>query len=308
MVGRLIANLPEQVDTVHLAVSFKAQKVQQWVETSGDPALVGRRVHVVKEDPPLGTGGALANLADTAGLADDGGPVLVLNGDLVADMDLTGLVAVHEEHAPLATLALVAVQDPSRYGIMEFGGSWRIRRFIEKPSREEAPSEWANAGAYVLEPEVIERIPRGRVVSLEREVFPATASAPAGMRGHPHRGLWIDCGTRESYLQAHRALLEQTGPSPAAGHDGVPETADRGGCFFAKGARVAPDAHVEGCVLQEDVVVGRGARVVDSILGAGCVVPDGAVVEQCVIAAGVVLHEGARVVGARVVHEATGRA
>lgn len=294
LLAYLIERLPRATQEVFLAVSFMPEAITRWVEESGDPVLQGRTVHVVKEDPPLGTGGALGHLVDTAGLGRGNGPVLVVNGDLVTDMDLEGLVEVHTARRATATIMLVQVEDPSRFGMVGLDGDWRIRRFVEKPAPGQAPSDWANAGAYVLQPEVIGRVPRGEASSLERVVFPRVAEEDA-MYGHPHEGLWIDCGTLESYLHAHRVLLERG--------EGVMQGDDSGN-VCGRGVRVAQKARVARSLLQDGVVVEAGAVVEDSVIGAGAVIGKGAHVQRSIVQEGVRVAAGVRIHGARVIAQA----
>jgi mannose-1-phosphate guanylyltransferase len=301
LLAHLMERLPPGVDEVFLAVSFQAPKMQAWVDQSDDPALGGRRVHVVTEDPPLGTGGALAHLADKAGLGRDGKPFFVLNGDLLSAMDLSGLLEAHKKNGGLSTIFLVEVDDPSRFGVVDLSDKWQIRRFVEKPPRDQAPSNWVNAGAYVVDPEVLAGIPRGRAVSLEREVFPLWVESKRGMWGRPHRGLWVDCGTRESYLHAHRMFMMQ-------GEDGGRVAAGPGPWkgYLQSGVEVSSQACLKGSVVHQGAVVKADAVVRDSILGAGAVVGRGAHVDRCIVAPGARVRDGLRVEDARIVDEAGG--
>jgi mannose-1-phosphate guanylyltransferase len=220
-------------------------------------AHLGDRVEYVVEDEPLGTGGAIAHAA--RGLGET---FLALNGDVLTDLDVTALVRFHRERAARMTLALHRVEDPSRYGVVVTDASGAVTRFVEKPERGSAPADTINAGAYVVEPDVLDLIPPGRAVSVEYEVFPELIGA--GLFAYADDGRWLDIGTPESYLAAN--LQEM----PAGG-------------LVDPSATVAEDAEVRDSVVGPRAVVGSRARVVRSVLLADARVPDRAVLENAVV-------------------------
>jgi mannose-1-phosphate guanylyltransferase len=239
------------------------------------------------EMQPLGTGGAIGFAA-----RELEGTFFALNGDSLREADLEALVAFHRETGAKATILLTPVADPSRYGLVRLAGDGRVESFLEKPRPEEIDTDLINAGFYVLEPEVLELVPEGRAVSIEREVFPRLAEE-GSVFGTALPGYWLDVGTPESYLQAHRDVLERTFPTAvgdALGSDFtlVDETAD-----VHPGARLVPPVYVG-----PGAVVETGARVGSlAVLGAGARLGEGAVVENAVIGARSVLGAGATVVG-----------
>ncbi|HJU46565.1 MAG TPA: NDP-sugar synthase, partial [Gaiellaceae bacterium] len=156
------------------------------------------------EEAPLGTGGGVAFAA--RGLEET---FFALNGDSLREADLEALVAFHRERGAQATILLTAVTDPSRYGLVRLGAEGRVARFLEKPRPEEIDTNLINAGLYVLEPEVLELVPPGRAVSIERDVFPALCERGT-VYGLALPGYWLDIGTPSSYLQAHRDVLERS--------------------------------------------------------------------------------------------------
>ena len=156
------------------------------------------------ETEPLGTAGAIANCADKL----DDGSFFVFNGDVLSDVDLTALAALHAGKGGMGTIFLTPVDDPRRYGLVELRDDGSVASFLEKPGEWEGTA-LINAGVYVLEHEVLEMIPRGRLFSIERGVFPRLAQA-GSLYGYVDRGYWRDIGTPESYLQAHFDILERT--------------------------------------------------------------------------------------------------
>lgn len=259
----------------------------------------GMKLRYAVEDTPLGTAGGIRFAAD--GISER---IVVCNGDVLTDLDVTALVALHESTGAQATIALTRVADPSAFGVVPTDEGGRVQAFVEKPSREDAPTDWVNAGTYVLEQSVLERIPRDRNVSMERETFPTLIGE--GLFAMKSDAYWIDIGTPGKYLQAHVDLLDGVF-KPVVG--GLEESGTVGA-----GSLIAQDATVERSVLGRDCVVASrsevvrsvlldgaqvapGAVVHDSILGPGAVVGDKATCKDCVLGAGEVLGAGASHVG-----------
>ena len=157
---------------------------------------------IVEETEPLGTGGAIANCREHLG----GGTCCVINGDLLTSLRVDEMLAAHQATGTLASISLWEVEDPSRFGVADYDSeSTLIRRFQEKPPREEAYSNLINAGTYLLEPEVFDRMPEG-AFSMERVVFPVLAEE-GELSGFPFEGHFVDAGTPESYIEAMQLSL-----------------------------------------------------------------------------------------------------
>ncbi|MBI2710384.1 MAG: NDP-sugar synthase [Actinobacteria bacterium] len=220
----------------------------------------GVRLHYAVEDEPLDTAGAIRFAALDAGIDER---FVVVNGDVLTDLDVTRLVRFHAERGAEATIALHRVEDPSAFGVVPTDADGRVRAFVEKPPPGEAPTDLINAGTYVLESSVIDRIPAARPVSMERATFPALV-ADGRLFAMPGDTYWIDAGTPAKYIEAQLDLVHGR----------------RGGCWRG----VHPDAKVAA-----------GATVTGSVVGPGAVVEDGAVVRSAVVLGGARVASGATV-------------
>jgi mannose-1-phosphate guanylyltransferase len=238
-----------------------------------DGECAGVRLRYAVEPEPLDTGGAIAFAAREAGIEDR---FIALNGDVLTDLDVADLWRNHERFGGRATIALTAVEDPSRYGVVPLDDHGRVEAFIEKPEPGTAPSRWINAGTYVLEPDVLDLVPDGARVSIEREVFPALV-ADRSLFGVQSASYWIDAGTPEAYLQAHLDLL-----------DGVRGTFE---VAVDSSARLDAGAEVRRSVVGPGAIVAAGATVEDSVVMAGARISAGAVVRSSLVGARSVVGE-----------------
>ena len=274
MIEHVVAHLAEHgVDDAVLSLGYRPDA---FLEAYPDGRCAGVSLHYAVEPEPLDTAGAIRFAALDAGIDDT---FVVLNGDVLTDFDLGKLLSRHAEAAAEGTIHLTPVEDPSRYGVVPTDEDGRVQAFIEKPPRESAPSNWINAGTYVLEPSVIARIPDGRKVSIERETFPAMV-ADGSLFAVESDDYWIDAGTPAAYLQAQLDLVD--GHRAAGPCDGV-----------SPGAVVEAGATVTHSVVMAGAVVEEGAIVVDTVLLPGARVASGGEVTGSVIGPGALVEEGA---------------
>ncbi len=272
MIERVLAHLAAHgVDEAILSLGYKPDA---FLAAYRDGFCAEVRLRYAVEPEPLDTAGGVAFAARDAGLDDT---FLVQNGDVLTTMDVSALVDFHRARAALASISLTPVDDPSRYGVVATDEAGRVTAFIEKPPPGEAPSNLINAGTYVLEPEVLDRIPEGRAVSIERETFPALVAGGA-LYALASDAEWVDAGTALTYLNANLSLAHRE-------HHWVHHQADIDpracvtGSIIAAGARIAEGACVERTLVMTGARVGRRAVIRDSIIGAGAVVGDGATIE-----------------------------
>ncbi|MCH7788876.1 MAG: NDP-sugar synthase [Acidobacteria bacterium] len=264
-----------------------------------DGLCAGVRLHYAVEDHPLDTAGAIRFAAHEAGFA--GERLLAINGDVLTDLDLTGLWDLHQESGAEATIALTPVDDPSRYGVVPTDDENRVLGFIEKPPADEAPTNWINAGSYVFEPSVLEGIPADIPVSVERETFPALARRRSlyALRSDAY---WVDTGTPLTYLKAQLDMVDGTRDSLPPVHPGavVDDEAYVYRSVIMDGAIIRSGARVENSVVSPSAVIEQNAVVRDSIIGSGALVQNGAVVaDYSVIGSDVSVTPGAELGGVR---------
>ena len=263
------------VDDVVMSCGFLAAGVRNVL---GDGARYGVRLRYVEEPRPLGTGGAL-KFAES--LLDE--RFFMLNGDVLSDLDLSAQLAQHERTGARGTLALISVEDPSGYGLVRLHDDNAVREFVEKPSPDQIDSDLVNAGAYVLDREIVSVIPPQTNFSIERDVFPELVGD--GLFGYPADGYWLDIGTPRRYLQATFDILERNVRTT------VGDRLERSFVSVADGAqlegRIVPPAVVDdGCRVEADARVGSLA-----VLGRGVRVGRGSTIEQSVVLQGAEIGE-----------------
>jgi mannose-1-phosphate guanylyltransferase len=292
------------IDDVIMSCGFLATSVRNVL---GDGSAYGIRLRFVEEPDPRGTAGAL-KYAER--LLDE--RFLMLNGDVLTDIDLTGQIAQHERTGARATLALAPVADPSAYGLVRLNEDRSVKDFVEKPSPDRIDTNLISAGAYVLQREILDLVPADRNVSIEREVWPQLIGA--GLYGFPADAYWLDIGTPERYLQGTFDIIEgnvdtavraRLGESWLAIADGA-EIHGRAvpPAVIERGAHVAPGAHVGSLVvLGENVHVGPGSTVERSVILSGAEIGPGCTLRDCIVAAGARVGAGTRIEGGAVLGE-----
>ncbi|MGH3670984.1 MAG: sugar phosphate nucleotidyltransferase, partial [Pseudonocardiaceae bacterium] len=259
------------VQHVVLGTSYRAEV---FATHFGDGSGLGLVLDYVVEDEPLGTGGGIRNVASVLSEPD----VLVFNGDVLSGLDPAEVVRTHRSAGADVTLHLVRVPDPSGFGCVPTSAEGQVLEFLEKTDRP--PTDLINAGCYAFRREVIDSIPAGRPVSVERETFPGLLAAGARVHAHVDASYWLDLGTPAAFVQGSADLVRGLAPSPALpgpvgealllpGATVHPDARAEGGSVVGAAAVVHRGAHVVGSVLMDRAVVGPGARVLRSVVGAG---------------------------------------
>jgi mannose-1-phosphate guanylyltransferase len=264
IIERLVDNLARGgVTEVTLALGFKPEP---FVEAFPTGQCNGVALRYAVEPEPLDTAGAIRFAADFSGIDDT---FVVANGDVLTDLDIAALVDFHRQHSAEATIHLIGVEDPSSFGVVATDADGRVERFVEKPAPGTAPSNEINGGTYVLEPSVLQRIPVGRKVSIERATFPAVV-ADGRLFAMATDDYWLDAGSPALYLQANLDLINGT-------------RQDHTCVAVHSGAHVDPTARVQHSIVADGAVVGANTTITDSVLLSGAVVNSEAVVANSVV-------------------------
>jgi mannose-1-phosphate guanylyltransferase len=291
----LLSRLPGAgVDRAVLSTSYRSEV---FADHFGDGRAYGLELEYVTEAEPLGTAGGIRNVADRVH-SDD---VLIFNGDVLSGVDLDALVKMHREGDADVTLHLTRVLDPRAYGSVPTDESGRVLAFLEKSP--EPVTDQINAGCYVFRRSLLDTIPAGRPVSVERETFPGLLAAGRALLGYVDSAYWLDVGTPANFVQGSRDLVRGVAPSaavPAAPAEalvlpGATVAADAvvtGGTTVGARCSVGGGVRLDGAVLFDGARIAAGAVVTGSVVGRDAVVGSGCVVEDAVLGDGVVL--GAR--------------
>ena len=251
------------ITEIVLATSFKAELFEPYF---GDGTNFGISIKYAVEEVALGTGGAISNAAT---MLEGNGPVAIFNGDVLSKHDLAGQFDSHQSNGADVTLYLTEVEDARAYGAVELDASSRVLAFNEK--MENPPTNTINAGCYIFNREIINSIPFGKVVSVERETFPQLLSSGAKVFGFVDKSYWLDIGTPTALLKASRDLVFEMNKSFLA----LPQS------------NIAADAKIsDGSVIGRGSIVESGAEIVGSVIGDGAAVRAGARLTNCFVADG----------------------
>ena len=265
----LLKHVPE-IDEVILSLNYQPRRIE---EIFGDGSESGLPIRYVVEPAPLGTAGAIKYAS--RGLQDS---VVVFNGDVLTEVDLGAVIALHRERRAVATIVLTPVENPTAYGLVETDPAGNIQRFVEKPKADEIICDTINAGIYILEPDTFDRIPDDIPWSIERSYFPSLIERGETFIGYTYRGYWIDIGTPEKYMQVHRDVMDGRYHAPAF-------AAQPQATWISPKAKIEEGATIEGpCFVDEGTVIKTGARVGPySVVGRHCIVEEHAVIDHAIV-------------------------
>ena len=279
----MIKHLTKQLKGMEiiLAANYKKEQLEKFFEMENINAIVN------PEPKPLGTAGAVKNAEKYID-----GTFLVLNGDIISSLNIRNFIKYHKQKKAMATISLWPVKNVEEYGVVAIEPDGRITKFVEKPPRRLAPSNLINAGAYCLEPDILDYIEEGKFTSMEAEIFPAVIEDGHPFYGFSFTGFWIDVGRLSSYIEANKILLKRAGKKFVAGENcrinGVVKQSSIGdNCFIDENSSVissiiysnvtvGKDVVIENSVIADNVVVERGATIKNSIIGEGEIIREGA--------------------------------
>ena len=265
----LLKQVPE-IDEVIMSLNYQPRRIEEIFDDGSSTAL---SLRYVVEPAPLGTAGAVRYAAQSLHES-----VIVFNGDVLTEVDLASVVALHRERKAKATIVLTPIENPAAYGLVETDADANIRRFLEKPTRDQITCNTINAGIYVLEPDTLDRIPTDAPSSIERTFFPSLVERHETFVAYVYRGYWIDIGTPEKYMQVHRDIMDRryrTGPFADAAS----------AVWISPQARLEEGVSLEGpCFIDAGTVVKGGARIGPySIVGRQCHIEEHASIERAIV-------------------------
>src|SRR4051794_10338598 len=272
MMGHIVGLLKRPgFDDIVVTLAFMPNAIRTYF---GDGSEFGVRMVYATEEQPLGTAGSVRNAMDEL---DE--RFLVISGDVLTDIDLSKIVGFHDDHESLATIGLVAVDNPLEFGIVITRDDGSIERFLEKPTWGQVFSDTINAGIFVFEPEIFDYIAPGEAVDFSNEVFPKLLANSKPLFGAVAEGYWEDVGTLEAYVRAHKDALD------AKVALDIPGFRLDHGVWLGEGAEIHPEALVEGpAVIGENCRVEAGARLGEyTVLGGNVRVREGADLERVVV-------------------------
>jgi len=253
------------IEDIILSLSYQPRKIEDLLKDGTD---YGVRIRYAVEAAPLGTGGAFKNAE-----REIDSTTVVFNGDVLTALDLGAVIAHHKKCGAVATLVLTPVENPSAYGLVETNSDGWVHRFIEKPGPDEITCNTINAGIYVLEPSVLQYMPKDEPYSFERGLFPTLLEHKEKVLSYILDKYWIDIGTPAKYLEVHQDILSNKFASP----------------------RVSEIPRDHGNIIDQDVTIREGARVENSVIGRNCKIAEGAHVVDSVIWAGTAIDPDARI-------------
>lgn len=284
LIHHVVDTLPPGTEVI-LATNYGRQAIED--------SFSNRDISITMNDEPkpLGTGGAVKFAERFIN-----GTFLVLNGDIISSLNIRKFIKFHTNKTATASISLWPVKNVEEFGVVDLKPNGRIVKFVEKPSRSEAPSNLINAGAYCLDEKILEYIDDEGFVSMEQDVFPRVIMDGRGFYGYTFEGFWIDVGRPRSYLEAHWVLMERLGVQNVIEGSCNIQGRVSGSCLggnvtIASGSRVLSSVifagvdidtrcHIEECVVGEGCRIGRNVRLVKSIVGDGEVIDDNSTLEN----------------------------
>jgi mannose-1-phosphate guanylyltransferase len=292
-----------------LAVGKSLEQIRDYF---GDGSKLGVRITYSIENFPMGTAGAVKNAERFLG-----GSFIVLNGDVFTGIDLSVMLRLHRENKAIASLALTPVDDPTIYGVVETDSRGRVKRFIEKPSRDKVTTNMINAGIYILEPDILSYIAPNTFSMFERDVFPPLLEKGQAIYGYPFQDYWIDIGTPDKYLRLQHDLLRRHAGNKGIRFEGesfVHSSAQIEGpavigeaCFIDRNSivkgpailgarcRVEEGAVIEGAILWQDCQIGKGAKLRNCLIASRCRIGEGSEIpDGCVLGDDVLIGKGSK--------------
>ncbi len=270
MIEYIINSLPKDSGII-IASNYKNNKIKKYFEKKGINVIIN------KENKPLGTGGAVKNAERFLN-----GAFLVINSDIISSLNIRRMIGYHEKKKSFVTISLWKVDNVEDFGVVDFSPDGKIKKFIEKPARDEAPSQLINAGTYCMDYGVLDYIEKGKFVSMEKEIFPKVIEERRGFYGYLFDGYWMDIGKRESYLNATKFLLQEKSLKYLYG-----ENCDIEGLVkystIGNNCSIGKNSIVNESIVYDNCLIGRDVEIENSIIAKNCIIKDGIKLKNVVV-------------------------
>ena len=264
MIVHLIETLPKEVNKIILAVNYRKDQIEDYFKENN----LGKEIIVNNEPKPLGTGGAtkFAEKHIT-------GRFLVLNSDIICSLNLANMIRFHIKNNAMASISLWPVENVSEFGVADVKENGRIIGFVEKPKPENAPSEFINAGAYCLEPEVLEYIDTNQLVSMEKEIFPRIIEDFGQFFGFKFEGYWMDIGRISSYIDVHKFLMKKNKIDNYQGKKCTIYGELKDSCI-GNNVYIGKNSKLESVVVYDNAIIGENVNLSYCVIGENCKIAD----------------------------------
>ena len=273
MITYLIEMLPAEVDKVILAVNYRKEQIENYFKKND----CGLEIIVNDEPEPLGTGGA-TKYAEKH-ITDN---FLVLNADVICSLNLEEMVKFHKKNNAMTTISLWPVKDVSEFGVADVKSDGKIIGFVEKPKPEDAPSEFINAGAYCLEPDVLDYIDTSRLVSMEKEIFPQIISDTDRFYGFKFEGYWMDIGRISSYLDVHQFLMKKRNITNFQGKNNK-VSGQLKMSSLGNNITIGKNSVVDSSIIYDNALIGDNVNLSRCVIGENCKVCSGSSLKHVVL-------------------------
>jgi mannose-1-phosphate guanylyltransferase len=259
------------INNIILAMGYRPDSLRNYFDKEKPDAAITFSI----EPDKMGTAGAL-KFAQPYIDMERNETIFVFNGDVFSDMNLTEMLEFHNKNKALVTIALTRVEDPSQFGVVELTPQKRIIRFIEKPKREDAPTNLINAGAYIINSEILNLIPANKHFMFERDVFPQLVAEGKPVFGYVSDSYWIDMGTPEKYLSLNNDIL--TGKFKMKGF--IPDSQ-----YLDPSTKVDSSAQLTGAIIiDKNCIIGKGVQLKGPLsIGASCQINENSVLEKSIL-------------------------
>ena len=260
MIAHIIDKLPKEVNRIILAVNYKKDQIEKYFNEND----FKKEIIINNEEKPLGTGGA-TKFAEKYLT----GCFLVLNSDIICSLDIKDMIKFHEKNKAVTTISLWPVENVSEFGVVDIKDNGKIISFVEKPKPEDAPSELINAGAYCLEPEVLDYIKKGHLVSMEKEIFPKIIKDTDRFFGYKIKGYWMDIGRISSYINIHKFLMEKNKISYFQGKNCEINGILKDSCI-GDNVLIGKNSKIDSTIIYNNSIIGENVILSNSVIGEKC--------------------------------------